>query len=56
MSETPKYPTWDEQHETYRQAKAEFDAAYARWRDNGKVGNPPPRPVRPHTPGWGGHS
>lgn len=52
MADDNRHPTWDEQYAAYREAKAAFDVAYAFWRDNGKVGNPPPRPVRPHTPGW----
>jgi hypothetical protein len=37
---------------TYENAKHAFDEAFAVWKKNGKQGPPPPRPVRPHTPGW----
>ena len=45
-------PTREEQWERYRKAKARWDADYAAWNDGGRVGPPPPYPVRPHTPGW----
>lgn len=29
-----------------------YDVLLQQWKDHGKVGPPPPRPVPPHTPGW----
>lgn len=37
----------------YREVKAAHARAYAAWVGGGREGPPPPRPVAPHTPGWG---
>jgi len=52
MPETNELPTRDEQYAAYRIARTEWDRALAHWWDCGRVGNPPPMPVRPHTPGF----
>lgn len=41
-----------EQAANYAIAKDEYDSAMGLWKDNGRFGPPPPRPVPPHTPGW----
>jgi hypothetical protein len=46
-----KLPTEAEQQATYRRQREQFEIAYVRWVDGGKVGPMPPHPVRPHTPG-----
>lgn len=54
MSETTgqhTVPTREEQMAEYRRRKAAYDEAKAAWMAGGCVGDPPPHPVRPHTPG-----
>jgi hypothetical protein len=50
---TDRLPTEAEILAVYRDAKARFDLAYRAWIDGGKQGDPPPRPVPPHIPGFG---
>jgi hypothetical protein len=47
-----RLPTPAEQMARYEIAKTEYDRAHTLWDQSGRTGNPPPRPVRPHTPGW----
>lgn len=42
----------DEQWAAYDRAMQTFETLKARWIADGKLGPPPPRPVRPHTPGF----
>lgn len=41
----------DAQWAAYDHAMQTFRAAFDRWVADGKLGPPPPRPVRPHIPG-----
>lgn len=43
------YPT--KAHIEHLKRKAAYDAEYQAWKNGGEIGNPPPRPVPPHTPG-----
>lgn len=47
-------PTPEEQQAEYQRKRMEFERAEAAWIAGGRVGPPPPHPVRPHTPGWAG--
>jgi hypothetical protein len=51
MNDAPRLPTEAEQMAAYRERRAAFEAAYAKWVDDGRIGPPPSHPVRPHTPG-----
>lgn len=47
-------PTAEEdQQRAYERQMQTYAAAMDVWRDDGGRGPPPPRPVRPHTPGRG---
>jgi hypothetical protein len=52
VSDANRLPTREEQMAEYERRKADYDRAYAFWSQNGRVGDPPPRPVKPHTPGF----
>lgn len=52
MPDDRKLPTPAEQWAEYKRRKEAWDLAYEYWKQTGKVGPPPPYPVRPHTPGW----
>jgi len=51
MTSNKPLPTEAEQWAEYKRVKAIYDGQYAAWVNGGKKGNPPPHPVRPHTPG-----
>jgi hypothetical protein len=46
-----RLPTDAEQMAEFERREAEYARAYQAWKDGGKVGKLPPRPIRPHIPG-----
>ena len=41
-----------ERHADFVRNHAVFRRVYAAWKNGGRHGPPPPRPIPPHTPGW----
>lgn len=54
MSDDPirRALSYDERWRDYNRRMQTYQALYDRWVADGKLGPPPPRPVRPHTPGF----
>lgn len=50
-SQPAPLPGAEEQWERYEAQLSEYFAAREAWIAGGRVGDPPPHPVRPHTPG-----